>query len=378
MKKILSLLLILAMLAGTMSGCTNAIDNSGYVPTGDALLLEGQDPEDLMPEEESDQELTLAYYPDRRLNPLFGSDYINRILMSLMYQPLFAVDNNKNVTPILCGSYQVSANSRTWTFYVDENATYSDGTKVTAVTVDTKRGSVKRTAKAFIDATGDADLCAFAGEKTVEFAHNSRTGWYFSFDGTTGGTGKLQLHGNSDSYYPTPADDKPHYNGLDPDDISRHMIDMHRFILEDTARKREQNPNHFPLLIPAFHGLRTTRRLSTSMEFSEDNHERVWFEDAIGMIGNWKKSHKRYSIPYRCCKAETYENLYAAGRCVSADRSGWDLTRVIPTCAVTGEATGVAAAMQANTGCAPAVSALQAKLTEKGVPLDKSLFDRTM
>ena len=132
MKKILSLLLILAMLAGTMSGCTNAIDNSGYIPTGDALLLEGQNPEDLMPEEEDDQELTLAYYPDRRLNPLFGSDYLNRILMSLMYQPLFAVDNNKNVTPILCGRYQVSANSRTWTFYVDESATYSDGTKVTA------------------------------------------------------------------------------------------------------------------------------------------------------------------------------------------------------------------------------------------------------
>ena len=132
MRKFLSLLLVLAMLAGICSGCTKKIDNSGYVPTGDALLMEGQDPEDLMPEEEDAQELTLAYYPDRKLNPLFGSDYINRILMSLMYQPLFAVDNNKNVTPILCGGYQVSANSRTWTFYVDENAKYSDGTKVTA------------------------------------------------------------------------------------------------------------------------------------------------------------------------------------------------------------------------------------------------------
>ena len=266
------------------------------------------------------------------------------------------------------------------TIYYDARlaAAETDENAVTSVTVDSKRGPVKLTAKAFIDATGDADLCAFAGEKTVEFAHNSRTGWSFSFDGTTGGTGKLQLHGNSDSYYPTPAEDKPHYNGLDLEDISRHMTDMHRFILDDVARKKEQNPNHFPLLIPAFHGLRTTRRLSTSMEFSEDNHERVWFEDAIGMIGNWKKSHKRYSIPYRCCKAETYDNLYAAGRCVSADRSGWDLTRVIPTCAVTGEAVGVAAAMQAKTGCAPAVSDLQKKLTEKGVPLDKTLFDRTM
>ena len=132
MKKFLSLLLMAALLMGLMSGCTKAIDNSGYVPTGDAILMEGQDPEDLMPKEEDTQELTLAYYPDRSMNPLFGSDYTNRVLMSLMYQPLFAVDNQKNVTPILCGSFQVSANSRNWTFYVDPNATFSDGTKVTA------------------------------------------------------------------------------------------------------------------------------------------------------------------------------------------------------------------------------------------------------
>ena len=132
MRKILSLLLALSLAAGLFSGCTRAIDNSGYVPTGDAILMEGQDPEDIMPPEEDTQELTLAYYPDRKLNPLFGSDYTNRVLMSLMYQPLFAVDNNKNVTPILAGAYQVSANSRNWTVYPDENARFSDGSKLTA------------------------------------------------------------------------------------------------------------------------------------------------------------------------------------------------------------------------------------------------------
>ncbi len=132
MKKILSLLLCLGLMAGAMSGCTKKIDNSAYVPTGNAILMEGQEPEDILPPEEDTQELTLAYYPDRSLNPLFGSDYTNRVLMSLMYQPLFAVDNNKNPVPILCGSFQVSASSRTWTFYLDENAYFSDGTKVTA------------------------------------------------------------------------------------------------------------------------------------------------------------------------------------------------------------------------------------------------------
>ncbi len=252
------------------------------------------------------------------------------------------------------------------------------GDKVTSVVIDTKSGPVTLKGKAFIDATGDADLCYFAGEKTVSYDANSRTGWYFSFDGKTGTEGKLQLHMNSDGYYPAPAEGLPRYHGLDVEDISRHMIDMHKFILENAAKRRESNPNHFPLLIPAFHGLRTTRRLATGMEFSEDLHERVWFSDAIGMIGNWKKSHKRYSIPYRCCKAETYDNLYAAGRCVSADRSGWDLTRVIPTCAVTGEAVGVAAAIQAKTGDAPVAAVLQDKLREKGVPLEAGLFDVVM
>ena len=131
MKRILSILLMIAMTLALFSGCARSIDNSGYVATGNAILMEDQEPEDIEPEEEDEQELRLAYYPNRSLNPLFGSDYTNRVLMSLMYQPLFAVDGDKNVTPILCSRYQVSANSRNWTVYLEPNATFSDGTKVT-------------------------------------------------------------------------------------------------------------------------------------------------------------------------------------------------------------------------------------------------------
>ena len=130
MKRSISLLLALTLILGLFSGCANQTDNSAYVPTGDAILLEGQEPEDIMPEEEEEQALYLAYYPDRSLNPLYGSDYTNRILMSLMYQPLFAVNNKKQPTPILCGRYKVSANQRNWFIYLDPNATFSDGSKV--------------------------------------------------------------------------------------------------------------------------------------------------------------------------------------------------------------------------------------------------------
>lgn len=38
----------------------------------------------------------------------------------------------------------------------------------------------------------------------------------------------------------------------------------------------------------------------------------------------------------------------AAGRCISAVGNGWNATRVIPACVVTGEAAGTAAALMAS------------------------------
>ena len=134
MKRAICFFLAITLLAALLPGCSREIDNSGYVATGDAILMEGEEPTEAE-EEEDAQNLVLAYYPDRSLNPVFGSDYTNRVLMSLMYQGLFAVDSKKNVTPILCASYKVSANSRNWTFYLEEGATFSDGSKVTPADV---------------------------------------------------------------------------------------------------------------------------------------------------------------------------------------------------------------------------------------------------
>lgn len=129
MKKITALLLIPMLLCGLLSGCAGEED--AYVPTGDALYIEGQDLEDYLAEEEEPQEFSLAYCPDRSMNPLIGYNHNNRVLFSLIYQGLFGVDNNNNVTPILCASYQVSPDSKNWTFYLEPTACFSDGTALT-------------------------------------------------------------------------------------------------------------------------------------------------------------------------------------------------------------------------------------------------------
>ena len=132
MKKKIALLLALTLLCGCFAGCGNVSDEA-YVPTGNALVMEGQDPDSVGPQkEEEPQELTLAYYPERGMNPLTCNDYTNRVLFSLMYQNMFNVKADYSVEPILCGKYKVSASYRTWVFYVDEKATFSDGTPVTA------------------------------------------------------------------------------------------------------------------------------------------------------------------------------------------------------------------------------------------------------
>ena len=131
MRKLTALLLLLSLVLGLFAGCGSNSEEA-YVPTGDALVMEGQDPDSVGPAKDEDpQEFSLAYYPDRGMNPLTCNDYTNRVLFSLIYQNMFNVNADYTVEPILCGSYQVSASYRTWTFYVEVGATFSDGTPLT-------------------------------------------------------------------------------------------------------------------------------------------------------------------------------------------------------------------------------------------------------
>lgn len=246
-----------------------------------------------------------------------------------------------------------------------------DNNNVKEITIATKKGNINLSAKAFIDATGDADLCFFAGEKTIDDDTNRRTGWYYSYDGKT-----VKLHEQTDPIYSDIPAESRLYSGTDIEDISQNVIDGRKMILDHIKKQNENDfDKKYPLIIPSYHGLRVTRRLDTGFYFSENKHDRVWFNDAIGMIGNWKRCSHRYSIPYRSIKAVKNCNLFAAGRCVAASKSGSDLTRVIPTCAVTGEASGVAAAFIAKNGKEADIITLQNELVKNGVLLDEGLFD---
>ncbi len=122
MKRCLALVLCAVLLAGC------AADETVYIPTGNGLT--DSDATEPIVSVVTQQAMSIAYYAERSLNPYQCGDYTNRVLFGLLYQGLFAVDEDYGADPILCSGYTVSRDMKTYTFRL-ENATFSDGDALT-------------------------------------------------------------------------------------------------------------------------------------------------------------------------------------------------------------------------------------------------------
>ncbi len=128
MTRALTILLAAALLASCLFGCTP--QDRPYVPTGDGLYDDSTTTPSTAPSG-TEQQFSLAYYADQGLNPYEVSGHTNRAMFGLLYQGLFSVDRNYQTVPILCKSYTVSKDMKTYVFY-PEAATFSDGSTLTA------------------------------------------------------------------------------------------------------------------------------------------------------------------------------------------------------------------------------------------------------
>ena len=250
------------------------------------------------------------------------------------------------------------------------------GGRISHVIVENKSGRSALAAGTVVDASGDADVCHLAGEKTLSLDSNTLAGWFYTLrDGT------LTLRQHSRPY--SPVGDRtnaegPFFRGDDARDVTAQVLQTRELARAWLADMRQRHPaEDIHLLMPAAVAcLRMTRRLVAEFSLAQD-HVHQWFEDAVGLTGDWRKPGPVFAIPFRCLRAPRNRNLLAAGRCVSADTSAWDVLRAIPPCAVTGEAAGTAAAMAAadTAGDVSAldIGALQAQLGKQGVLLDPNL-----
>ena len=217
--------------------------------------------------------------------------------------------------------------------------------RITHVIVENKDGRVAVACGAVVDATGDADVCAAAGERTESLDSNVACGWYYTLrDG-----GNLTLHCLSRKFAQDATRngaEGPFFRGDVAAEVTAHILESRRMLRASLANLRARDPEADiqPIRVTTFPCFRMTRRLVGTQTISETTRNQ-WRDDAVCLCGDWRRRGPVWSVPFDALIGTANENLVTCGRCISSEGMAWDATRAIPVCGVTGEVAGIAAAM---------------------------------
>lgn len=280
-----------------------------------------------------------------------------------------------------------------------------EGRRIRAVTLATKAGEMTLEADFFIDATGDGDLFAFAGcdfqlgRESDGFCQPMTTCFRIATDMDPSESDKRQIREALNKAYKkyqeegklcNPREDVLifrgaglgrgviHFNStrviqLDPTDpfalskaemLGRKQIQELLGLLKESDLPALQNA-HVISCASAI-GVRESRKLKGEHILTADELIACTrFEDGIA-LGNYDidihnptgsgTSHRYfapgeyYTIPYRSLLPKEYDNLLVSGRCISATHEAQASIRIMPICATTGQAAGVAVAVAFQTG----------------------------
>ena len=133
--------------------------------------------------------------------------------------------------------------------------------------------------------------------------------------------------------------------GLDADEITDYVIAGKKSMLEHC---KQWDRGDFDIMtLPTMPQLRTIRRIVGDCDFEAIDGKT--YPDSIGDCNDFRPSGigKHYQIPAGALFNSDFPNLIAAGRIISAPQGDpWEVTRVIPVCAMTGEAAGKIAYMR--------------------------------
>jgi len=287
----------------------------------------------------------------------------------------------------------------------------SDG-RMEAVVVATKRGPQAVRAGAFVDATGDADLVVHAGAPWTMGEPGQRQFASMQFvmqhvdlaaamaAGPDALNQAIAAHGahlsrDGGALLPTfrPGEvigamtrvRAPDGGPLDVTDLAQATygeLEGRRLAEEAAAFVKEHVPGFSDAFLadtaPTL-GVRETRRaVGRYVLTGADVEGLARFDDAVG-AGAWPQEYHvtgrsteykllpeggYYQVPLRSLQPEGLDNVFVAGRCISADHDALASTRVMAPSMVLGQAAGAAAALLARGELA--IDALQASLEKQG------------
>ncbi|HUQ77977.1 MAG TPA: FAD-dependent oxidoreductase [Patescibacteria group bacterium] len=304
--------------------------------------------------------------------------------------------------------------------------------RVGAIVVATKEGLGRMSARTFIDASGDADLCAFAGfgfETAGELDPAQTLTTTFRMANVDGNrrraVTKDDLHermaaASADGYDLPRREGSDHVtpiggvtatimtrlepnsrrpadgrlvNTTNPDFLSAAEIAGRRQALEYARFLVDRVPGYEAASLVALGtqiGIRETRRVYGDARLTRDDVLGArWFDDQIGLCGAPIEDHRAgpgtrwayipdggtVGIPFGTLVVRDAVNVLVAGRCFSATHDAHASVRSMAQCMAMGQAAGSAAALATRAGGAGAVRSiaideLRARLAADGAILD--------
>lgn len=124
------MLLLSLLLTGCMAEEPGDIPDAGWDEYQQQIELPDEEKENSYPEV-----FTLAYHKDHTLDPITCGEGIQQDVASLLYEPLFALNEQFESEPLLCEGAQWDETGLVCTLYVRQGVLFSDGSELTAADV---------------------------------------------------------------------------------------------------------------------------------------------------------------------------------------------------------------------------------------------------
>ena len=227
-----------------------------------------------------------------------------------------------------------------------------NGNRLTGAVVENESGRGVIHAKRFVDASGSALLARLAGENVV-YGKNVLSLWALEYEGSRQyGRDRMApeinmlTRGNPDRTFTGPG----------ARDISSYMMEtrsiLRKFYQDEQRTGRSDRFQRWPLVLASMPQFRKIYCVEGEYVLQTGENAK-YFEDSVGLLADWRKAGSEYvwEVPFRTLYAKKRTGgIIAAGRCTAAQGDAWEITRVIPSAAMTGQVAGLAASMTIDSG----------------------------
>ena len=249
---------------------------------------------------------------------------------------------------------------------------HCEGSRVVAIEAENISGRGLIEADCFVDASGSAILVRKAGGRVFHDI-NHHTMWFMET-----APNASHYHFSGDIHIQPLSFKTPDFPGeaaCDGKNVTQFTRlawkELRKYYRADYAGAQVSSYEHYPLHLPGMAQFRKIAGIAGKTIIQPgDNQKKV--SDSIGMTGDWRQPGPVWETPFGALVPETVDGVFAAGRCIASSGDSWEVYRVIPAAAMTGEAAGTAAAIASEKGISAAsvsVEEVQSALRDSGIKL---------